>query len=170
MVRMHARSTVILLLFVIAVSGVHAQSDTVQMGNEWAVAVKTLFDSEGNLVDIQKYDDSFLQMSNNFQELPWPVKSIFNNQRTQIEMEFTPSQTIRFGLIIQDEKIKSFTLGSLPDATVLISLDTATFEAAGRSQGGFAGGIPQAIKEGKINVKSPDFIHGIMIGIYKLFI
>lgn len=162
--------SLVFLFFIAAMSGVHAQSNAVQMGNQWAAAVKTLFDSEGNLVDIQKYDYAFLQMSTDFQALPWPVKSIFNNQRTQIEMEFTPSQTVRFGLIIQDEKFKSFTFGTLPNATVLISLDTATFEAAGRSQGGFAEGIPQAIKEGKIKVESPDFIHRIMIGIYKLFI
>jgi len=158
------------LFLVASVTAVHAlTSEEVEQWASWSSSIDNLFDSQGNLIDVQKYDYGFIEISQRFQSFSWPVKSILNNQRIQVNFKVTPSITKQFGIVIKDEEVRSFTLGELSNSTMEIDLDAATYEES-REKLGFEAALPQYIKDGRIKIVSKDFFHGIMIGIYKIFI
>ena len=160
---------IIFMAFLLFAGGAVAQALTSEQAASWDSGVSALFDAQGNLINPSLYDDGFVQFSQRFQTLPWPVKSIFNNQRIQVNFQLSPALTKRFGIVMKDETLQSFTMGSLPNSTMEVDLDVQTYEE-NREKKGFEAGFPELIKDGRIRIESKDFIHSIMIGIYKLFI
>ncbi len=165
------RWSLIFLMFGLLSVSVLAQTLTQEQIDNWNVGLKTIFDSSGNLIDISKYDYAFQDVSQRFQAMPFPLKAIFNNHRIQINFQLTPNSTKRFGVSIVNEKITSFTLGTVPNATMEVTLSYSTYDAL--RNGGAADNpklLQDAIKNGDIAIHTNDFFSGIAISLFRLFI
>lgn len=168
----HFAAIIIGILFLVGVNSSFVQAQTTEQLNQWDQSINSLFDSHGNLIDIQKYDQAYLEINQKFQAWPFPLKAIFNNHRIQANFVLSPNRIKPFGINVTNETITSFTLGVVSDPTMQLTLNIQTLDEI--QNAGYwddkGAGIAQAIKDGRIKVETNDPFANIAISLYKLFI
>ncbi len=90
--------------------------------------------------------------SEQFQQLPDPVKAIFGNQRVEIDLTKENGEVEHLGVVLQNNKIESFTRYPPANATMKINTDEQTALALAKNPDKGEAFV-QAINSGKLEYK-----------------
>ncbi|MBM3281722.1 MAG: hypothetical protein FJY86_00035 [Candidatus Diapherotrites archaeon] len=105
------------------------------------------FDASGNLLPEVQGQLSFA--SQQFSELPAPVKAIFGNQRVQVNLTRNDGVSETLGVVLSNNEIVSFTRYAPTNPSMVITTDEATILGIAQSEN-ISNAFIQAVNSGKL--------------------